>query len=201
MGRSENSQNRCFVLENNVLKTTPHDPEKCKDPSLIIYHAMRSTQNVHIVSNGDQTDTILTALISGNTFEKALATRTFEPDVPNYTPRISGIVFMESAPYYKLNILKSLHNNPKYSQNQTFAYNSFVPGFGHCIHTYQGNGDPLPSYSGEPYLVPVKEMCEENADFYWDILNKKTRISLAVKSIDLKNGKIDYKIINKLEPK
>jgi IMP cyclohydrolase len=199
MGRSENSRNRVFTVENNILKTKPFDLSKCKDPSLIIYNAMRQVNHNHIVSNGDQTDTIFNAFAADSTFEEALASRDHEPDAPNYTPRISALaVWQAEVPNYRMNILKTQNNNPTHTQHQMFYYKNFIPGFGHCFHTYAGDGNPLPSFSGEPYIVPVAETIDEIVRFYWDVLDKENRISLAVKTIDVKNEKIEFKVINKL---
>jgi len=198
MGRSENSQNRVFLLENDIVKTAPFDPLKVKDPSLIIYNALRHLDDRFIVSNGDQTDTVYDAITSGGSFESGLATRTFEPDGPNYTPRVSGIIVRKGAgSMYKLNILKALHNDPSLPAHQTFYYMKFINGFGHCFHTYKENGDPLPPFEGEPYLVPVPDSIDNIAEFYWSNLNEGTRVSLAVKTIDPSSGDVEYKIVNK----
>lgn len=199
MGRSENSRNRIFVTENNMLKTKPFDLSKCQDPALIIYNAMRQVNHCHIVSNGDQTDTIYNAFAADSTFEEALAGRDHEPDMPNYTPRISGLIVCGPGnPGYRLNILKTHGNDPAYPQHQTFYYKNFIKGFGHCFHTYSGDGKPLPSFAGEPYLVPMPETINEIAKFYWDVLDKENRISLAVKTIDARTEAVEFRIINKL---
>jgi IMP cyclohydrolase len=198
MGRSENSQNRVFLLESDIIKTAPYDPLKVKDPSLIIYHALRHLDTSYIVSNGDQTDTVYDALQAGGSFESGLSTRTFEPDRPNYTPRVSGIIQRRGADsMYKLNILKALYNNPDLPAHQTFYYKKFIHGFGHCFHTYKENGDPLPPFEGEPYLVPIPDTIDRIAEFYWSSLNEGTRVSLAVKTIDPASGAVEYKIVNK----
>lgn len=198
MGRSPNSQNRVFVLENDIVRTAPFDPARVKDPSLIIYNALRHRGDRFIVSNGDQTDTVYNALGSGGSFESALATRTFEPDAPNYTPRVSGLIIRQGADSrYTLNILKALYNDPALPAHQTFYYRKFIPGFGHCFHTYRANGDPLPPFEGEPYLVPLPGAIDQIAEFYWSNLNPGTRVSLAVKTIDPASGAVEYKIVNK----
>ena len=200
MGRSEHSQNRVFVLDQDVVRTEPYDPEKCEDPSLIIYRAIAKYKHFHIVSNGDQTDTILQSLRSGFSFESALCTRTFEPDPPHFTPRISGIIAFDAAsPGYRLSVLKACHQDPEYALRSFFAYDRFMPGHGHCIHTYNENGNPLPSFEGEPYVVPVPEHISEIARYYWDALNNKNRISLVVKSIDADTEDMTYEIINRWE--
>jgi hypothetical protein len=199
MGRSDNSRNRIFTLANNIIKTQPFDLSKCKDPSLIIYNALRQVNHNHIVSNGDQTDTIFNAFAADSTFEEALSTRAHEPDAPNFTPRISGLIVCDQeGSNYRLNILKTLANNPAWPQHQTFYYQNFLPGFGHCLHTYAADGNPLPAFVGEPYLVPLAETIDEISEFYWMRLNAENRISLAVKTIDAQTEAVEFKIINKL---
>ncbi len=199
MGRSENSKNRIIVLEDDTIKTKPFDVSKCKDPSLIIYNALRHFDNYYIISNGDHSDTVYDFLKSGDTFESALKQRTFEPDGPNYTPRISGlIIFNPEKPVYKMNILKAAENNPSLPVKKTWDYDGFENGIGHCFHTYKENGNPLPPFKGAPYQVELGESIEDVAEFYWNILNQNNRISLAVKFIDAKTGEVEYKIINKL---
>ena len=190
MGRSENSRNRIFAMEDGFVKTEAFDISKLSDPSLVIYYAARNYDNIHIVTNGDQTDTIYEM----KSFEDALATRTFEPDPPNFTPRISGIC---NNGKYKLSILKSIDNNSDYCVRQYFNYDKPIAGIGHCIHTYDCDGNPLPSFSGEPYKVPVFNCIDETADYYWNNLNEENKISLFVKFIDIENNKFNIKIINK----
>jgi len=197
MGRSEHSQNRIFILEDDVIKTKPYDESKIKDPALIIYNALKHLDNKYIVSNGNQTDTIYEALKSGGSFESALATRTFEPDEPNYTPRISGLIIREENPSFKLNILKAENNNPEKKVDKTWNYPKFIAGRGYCLHTYKTNGNPIPPFEGDPYTVPLQETIDEIVAFFWENLNEDNRISLAVKSIDRQCGTIEYKIINK----
>jgi hypothetical protein len=199
MGRSENSRNRIFVREENgFVRTEAKDPAKLTDPSLIIYYPVRHIGQAHIVTNGDQTDTIFDALASGRTFEQALTSRTFEPDAPNYTPRISGVIDLEDKHCaYKLSILKTNAGNPEQTLRQFFHYEQPVPGFGHCIHTYAGDGNPLPSFEGEPFLVPLYDDIGETAQTYWDMLDADNRISLLVKTIRFDNGQTDMRIINK----
>lgn len=198
MGRSENSRNRVFVNENGFVRTQLWDESKVADPSLIIYYPLRHLGKNHIVSNGDQTDTIFDAIQHGEAFEDALNTRTFEPDSPNFTPRISGLTSLGDDSYaYKLSILKSLDNDPEYCLRQIFAYDRPSPGLGHCIHTYAGDGNPLPSFSGEPYTLPLLDDPDETANLYWKTLNAENKVSLLVKFIDAKTGSTRLNIINK----
>jgi IMP cyclohydrolase len=200
MGRSENSRNRVFIAEpNGFLRTEAKDPAKLMDPSLIIYYPVRHINSAHIVTNGDQTDTIYETLPKhGGTFESALATRTYEPDAPNFTPRISGIVDLNDKQFaYKLSILKSAGNTEDQTLRHTYSYEKALPGFGHCIHTYAQDGNPLPSFQGEPALVPLKGDASQIADAYWNVLNEENRISLLVKTIRLDDGASELLVINK----
>lgn len=198
MGRSENSQNRVFVRDQHVVRTQPHNPSKCKDPSLIIYRAIVRYGKYHIVSNGDQTDTVLQSLKAGFSFESALCTRTFEPDPPNFTPRISGLLVYDPAyASYKLSVLKAGHQEPGYPVAHLFSYERPRAGFGHCVHTYRENGSPIPSFEGEPYVVPLPEEIEDIACCYWEALDKDFRVSLVVKTIDARTQEMEYHIINK----
>lgn len=197
MGRSENSRNRVFKEENGVVKTEPFDLSKVKDPSLIIYNAMREINSYHIVTNGDQTDTIYNYLSSGKSFEEALDTRIYEPDEPNFTPRISGVVDVLNREYsYKLSIIKTIDNNSNYLVRHYFNYKSFISGVGHCITTYVDHSTVLPSFVGEPYLVPIFNSLKENIEFYWSILNKDNLISIVAKEI-LKDNSFKFLIKNK----
>lgn len=197
MGRSENSRNRVFVEENGFVRTHPHDASKMKDPSLIIYYPVKCTGANHIVSNGDQTDTVYDAIQMGKTFEAALETRQFEPDEPNYTPRITGIIDLKDKLYsYKLSVLKSFYNDPSFCERFVYSYEKAHAGFGHCVHTYNGDGNPLPSFSVTPYIVPVYDDIEKNLSVYWDTLNSDNRISLLVKFIDKITGETAIKIKN-----
>jgi IMP cyclohydrolase len=199
MGRSENSRNRIFVPEENgFLRTEARDPAKLTDPSLIIYYPLRHEGGAHIVTNGDQTDTIWEALRSGGTFEQALATRTYEPDPPNFTPRISGIVDLNDRQNaYKLSILKASENDESQTKRQFFHYESAIPGYGHFISTYAGDGNPLPSFAGEPLLAPLLDDMRETARFYWDLLNEDNKISLLVKTIRIADGRTELTVLNK----
>jgi IMP cyclohydrolase len=198
MGRSANSRNRIFEAENGFVKTKAFDEAKVEDPSLIIYYPARHYQNCHIITNGDQTDTIYDALQSGGSFESALATRTFEPDAPNFTPRISGIMNPDQPQFaYQLAIVKSVANNQAYCTHQFFNYQKAVAGVGHCLHTYFGDGTPLPSFNGEPYVVKLPNLIDEIAAFYWRLLNNENKIALLVKLINVKTKKSRLKILNK----
>lgn len=199
MGRSENSRNRIFVREaNGFVRTEAKDPAKLTDPSLIIYYPVRHTEGAHLVTNGDQTDTIFEALQTGGSFESALTTRTYEPDAPNYTPRISGLVDLDDRrTAYKLSILKTNHGDPAQTLRHFYTYEQGVSGFGHCIHTYEQDGNPLPSFEGEPKLVPLFDEIGRTAEFYWSLLNGDNRISLLVKTIRKDNGAAELHVVNK----
>lgn len=197
MGRSENSRNRIFLNENGFVRTKAYDESKVTDPSLIIYYPVKYLENLHIVSNGDQTDTVYTYLSNGKTFEEALLTREFEPDAPNFTPRITGIVEIGEQASYKLSILKSQEGNPALCLRAYYVYNTPIAGYGHCIHTYETDANPLPSFCGEPYLLPLGNDMEETLHRYWDALNAENRISILAKYIDIQTGTSDIRIINK----
>lgn len=196
MGRSENSRNRVFVKEGETLKTEPFDVSKVSDPSLIIYNAVRKTENSLIVTNGDQTDTICDLMSKGKSFKDALETREFEPDAPNFTPRISGILYFENGFKYEMSILKSIDENGSECCRYTYSYPS-VAGLGHFIHTYNRNGDPLPTFTGEPHRISIKNNIEEFANEIWESLNGDNKISLYVRYTDIETGKYTDKIINK----
>jgi len=184
MGRSPNSRNRVFEAQLGLLRTSAADPAKVSDPSLIIYNAMRELKDLYIVSNGDQTDTVYQTLTHGGTFEQALATRNHEPDAPNFTPRISGLFDLRSGkPIAKLSIIKASPFGPQTSIRAYYQIDAFTPGFGHCITTYQGDGNPLPPFEGEPYLLPLAGDADAIADGFWQALNQENRVSLAVKTI------------------
>ncbi len=198
MGRSKNSRNRIFVQEGDIVRTAPFDESKVKDPSLIIYNCTRVLGKVHIVTNGDQTDTIYYAMEGGGSFESALDGRMFEPDEPNYTPRISGIVNLGDSLYaYKLGILKTIANNPDRPVRYYYSFEKAIPGAGHFITTYSGDGDPLPSFEGEPQLVKIPGDIDAARDLYWNALNDDNKVSLLVKFIDPGTGSSDVRIANK----
>lgn len=198
MGRSENSRNRIFVEEGQGIRTEAFDPSKLTDPSLIIYAPVRVLGNKTIVTNGDQTDTIYEGMDKQLTFEQTLRSRTFEPDGPNYTPRISGIMHIENGSYnYAMSILKSNHGDPSSSNRYTFAYENPAAGEGHFIHTYQGDGDPLPSFEGEPKLVNVEDDIDAYTELLWKSLNEENKVSLFVRYIDIETQKYETRIINK----
>ena len=196
MGRSENSRNRVFVKEGETLKTEPFDVSKVSDPSLIIYNAVRKTENSLIVTNGDQTDTVYNLMSGGKSFKESLETREFEPDAPNFTPRISGILYFENGFNYEMSILKSIDENGSECCRYTYSYPA-VAGRGHFIHTYNCNGDPLPTFTGEPHRISIKNNIEEFANEIWESLNVENKISLYVRYTDIETGKYTDKIINK----
>lgn len=198
MGRSENSRNRVFVEDGEGIRTQAFDPSKLSDPSLIIYAPVRVLGNKTIVANGDQTDTIYELMDKQMTFEQSLRTREFEPDGPNYTPRISGIMHIKDGKYnYAMSILKSNNGNPDACNRYTFAYENPVAGEGHFIHTYKCDGNPLPSFEGEPKLVAIEDDMDAFADKIWKSLNEDNKVSLFVRYIDIATGKYESKIINK----
>ena len=198
MGRSVNSRNRIFSETDDGIRTEAADPEKMVDPSLIIYHPVRELDGVTIVTNGDQTDTVRDALALGGTFESALRTRTFEPDAPNYTPRISGVVYEDGD--YTLSILKSIDGDPMACTRQFFDYETPFAGTGHFLHTYMGDGSPLPSFAGEPEPVKIDAPDAETlASRVWAALNEDNKVSLFVRYLDLESGESDTVILNKNE--
>ena len=198
MGRSGNSRNRIFVEDGAGIRTQAFDPSKLEDPSLIIYAPVRVLGNKTIVTNGDQTDTIYEGMDKQLTFEQSLRSREFEPDAPNYTPGISGIMHIENGHYnYAMSILKSNHGNPDSCHRYTFAYENPAAGEGHFIHTYMHVGDPLPSFEGEPKLVEILDDMEAFADLLWSSLNEDNKVSLFVRYIDIATGVYETKIVNK----
>ncbi len=199
MGRSLNSRNRIFERDQSFVRNTAFDPSKMEDPSLIIYYPIKDTNGFHIISNGDQTDTLYDGLQQGDSFENALKRRAFEPDAPHFTPRISGITDTGSGTY-GLSILKTRNNNPSVCIRNFYHYDSCIKGMGHCIHTYQGEEDGiLRPFAGEPLEVPLFDSMDETANFYWNNLNKDNRISLLVKFIRKEDNHVEYKIVNKNE--
>lgn len=198
MGRSSNSRNRVFVEEGEGIRTQAFDPSKLEDPSLIIYAPVRVLGNKMIVTNGDQTDTIYDLMDKQQTFEQALRTREFEPDAPNYTPRISGIMHLENGRYnYAMSILKSNNGDPSSCSRYTFAYENPIAGEGHFIHTYMGDGNPLPSFEGEPVLVSVEGDIDSFTKMIWENLNEENKVSLFVRFIEIESGKYESRIVNK----
>ena len=198
MGRSENSRNRVFVEDGEGIRTQAFDPSKLENPSLIIYAPVRVLGNKTIVTNGDQTDTIYELMDKQQTFEQALRTREFEPDAPNYTPRISGIMHIDNGEFnYAMSILKSNNGNPESCNRYTFAYENPAAGEGHFIHTYKCDGNPLPSFEGEPKLIAIPDDIDAFAGSLWNSLNAENKVSLFVRYIDIATGTYETKIINK----
>jgi len=199
MGRSQNSRNRIFVEDGQGIRTQAFDPSKVEDPSLIIYAPVRVLGNKTIVTNGDQTDTIYAGMDKQMTFEQSLRSREFEPDAPNYTPRISGIIHAEEGSFnYALSILKSNDGTAKSCNRYTFAYNDVAAGEGRYLHTYSGDGDPLPSFEGEPTRVSIPgNDIDALSEIIWKNLDDANKVSLFVRTIDIKTGKYESRIINK----
>ncbi len=198
MGRSSNSRNRIFVEDGKGIRTQAFDPSRLEDPSLIIYAPVRVLGNKTIVTNGDQTDTIYEGMDRQMTFEQSLRSREFEPDAPNYTPRISGIMHIEDGKYnYAMSILKSNHGDPDSCHRYTFAYEKPKAGEGHFIHTYMHDGSPLPSFEGEPKPVSIPDDMDAFADMIWTSLNEDNKVSLFVRYIDIATGVCRSRIINK----
>ena len=198
MGRSENSRNRVFVEDGEGIRTQAFDPSKLEDPSLIIYAPVRVLGNRTIVTNGDQTDTIYEGMDKELTFEQSLRCREFEPDGPNYTPRISGVMHIEGGKYdYAMSILKSNNGDPSCCNRYTFTYDNPVAGEGHFIHTYKCDGNPLPSFEGEPKLVNILDDMDAYVELLWNSLNEENKVSLFVRYIDIATGTYETKIVNK----
>lgn len=196
MGRSENSRNRVFVENGDEVIIHPFDASKVEDPSLIIYSPIRKIDNKLIVTNGDQTDTVYDFLADGKTFEEALETRCFEPDGPNWTPRISGMLTFGDKLTYKMSILKSADLEGSECNRYIFSYNA-LNGVGHFIHTYVTDGNPIPTFMGEPERVAIPNDIDEFKDKIWNNLNEQNKISIYVRYIDLKTGEIENRMINK----
>lgn len=210
MGRSENSRNRLLVEEDDVVKTVPFDESKVEDPSLIIYNAMRVLHRsehgaYHIVSNGDQTDTVYDFLAKGQSAQEAVETRTYEPDAPNYTPRITGLTAafdnsnQDNDTTFWITLRGRLDPHTIQKRFRVNLRDEADNGIGHCLHTYEGNGDPLPAFRHAPYPVPVGEGAKDTAEMFWDALNREHRVALATKVIDRQSGDITYSIINQHE--
>ena len=197
MGRSANSRNRVFTVKNGEVFTEPFDASKVEDPSLIIYAALRKFENKLIVTNGDQTDTVYDGIVTGKSFSESLESREFEPDAPNFTPRISGMLtFGENDFKYEMSILKSLDENGSDCARYTFSYPSKA-GLGHFIHTYVTDGNPIPTFQGEPERVVIPDSIDEFADEIWNYLDENNKISLYVRYTDLTDGSYEEKLINK----
>ena len=198
MGRSENSRNRVFVEDGEGIRTQAFDPAKLQDPSLIIYAPVRILGNKTIVTNGDQTDTIYQGMDKQLTFEQCLRSREFEPDGPNYTPRISGIMHIENGKFtYAMSILKSNHGDPASCCRYTFAYENPLAGEGHFIHTYKSDGNPLPSFEGEPKLAGMMDEIDAFTKLLWESLNEENKVSLFVRYIEIASGRYETRIVNK----
>lgn len=198
MGRSVNSRNRVFVEDGTGIRTQAFDPSKLSDPHLIIYAPVRVLGNKTIVTNGDQTDTIYELMNQQMTFEQSLRTREFEDDAPNYTPRISGIIKTDNGNFnYAMSILKSDNGDPSSCLRHTFACHNPKAGEGRFIHTYMGDGSPLPSFEGEPKLVEIPSDIDEFTDGLWNALNEDNKVSLFVRFIDLETGAVKSRIVNK----
>ena len=198
MGRSENSRNRVFVEDGEGIRTQAFDPSKLEDPSLIIYAPVRVLGNKTIVTNGDQTDTIYEGMDRQLSFEQSLRSREFEPDAPNYTPRISGIMHIENNSFnYAMSILKSNNGNAAACNRYTFAYSDPVAGEGHFIHTYMGDGNPLPSFEGEPTWVDIDGDIDTFTNMVWENLNEENKVSLFVRFINIEDGTYETRIVNK----
>ena len=198
MGRSVNSRNRVFVTEGEGIRTQAFDPSKLEDPSLIIYAPVRVLGNTTIVTNGDQTDTVYDGMKEGKTFEESLRCRKYEPDGPNFTPRISGIMNIENGSYdYAMSILKSDNGDPDCCNRYTFTYDNPKAGEGRFIHTYMQDGNPLPSFEGEPEWIDIEGDIDEFTSMLWDNLNEEHKVSLFVRFIDIATKETETRIINK----
>lgn len=198
MGRSVNSRNRVFEATADGIRTKAFDESKLSDPHLIIYSPVRVLGNKTIVTNGDQTDTIYDHMDRQETFEQSLRTREYEDDAPNYTPRISGIVHMEDDSFnYAMSILKSADGNPDSVHRFTFSYNNPLCGEGHFIHTYMGDGNPLPSFEGEPEKIATVNDIDAFTDMLWNSLNEDNKVSLFVRYINVETKQATDRIVNK----
>lgn len=197
MGRSENSRNRVFTEKDGEIKTEPFDASRVEDPSLIIYNAVRSSGDSLVVTNGDQTDTVCELMSRGKSFKESLETREFEPDKPNFTPRISGILNFENGGFsYEMSILKSIDESGSDCARYNFSYPSRA-GLGHFIHTYVCDGDPIPTFQGEPERVKIPDSIDELTETLWSNLNENNKISLYVRYTELETGKFEQRLINK----
>lgn len=198
MGRSTNSRNRVFVEDGEGIRTEAFDPSKLEDPSLIIYAPVRVLGNKTIVTNGDQTDTIYELMDKQMTFEQSLRTREFEPDAPNFTPRISGIMHVENGKYsYAMSILKSANGDGRACNRYTYAYENPFDGEGRFIHTYMGDGNPLPSFEGEPEWVDIEGDIDTFTNNVWNALDSENKVSLFTRFINIETGEYESRIVNK----
>jgi hypothetical protein len=198
MGRSANSRNRVFVAEGATLRTEPFDASAVEDPSLILYDAMLELPRAYVVSNGDQTRTVIDTLRRGGRFEDALATREREPDAPNYTPRISGLIDLRgSEPAFALSLLKANRADPEHTDRITFRPAPPPPGFGLGLTTYRGDGSPLPPFEGEPLWLPLSGSPEALLERYWGALDPENRVALALKRIPLAGGPGELRVRNR----
>ena len=198
MGRSVNSRNRIFVTDGEGIRTQAFDPSRMEDPSLIIYAPVRVLGTNTIVTNGDQTDTVYQGLQDGKTFGEALKSRTFEPDAPNYTPRISALLDIRGGNFeYKMNILKSADGDPSSCERFNFLYENPRAGEGHFLHTYMSDGNPLPSFEGEPKRVDIRGDIHAFTDLVWENLNEDNKVSLFVRYIDIMTLEYETIIVNK----
>ena len=198
MGRSSNSRNRVFVEDGQGIRTQAFDPSKLEDPSLIIYAPVRVLGNKTIVTNGDQTDTAFDGMAEGKSFEQSLRVRRYEPDGPNYTPRISGVLLVEDGAFhYAMSILKSNNGDGDGDNRYTFTYENPKAGEGRFIHTYMHDGNPLPSFEGEPKVVEIPDDMEAFTEMLWNSLNEENKVSLFVRYIDIATGEYTSKIVNK----
>lgn len=199
MGRSENSRNRVFVENGEEVVIHPFDASKVEDPSLIIYSPIKAFENNLIVTNGDQTDTIYDFIKEGKSFSESLETREFEPDAPNFTPRISGMLTFDEGDFtYQMSILKSADSEGTSCNRYTFAYNA-ISGLGHFIHTYQHDGNPIPTFCGEPERVEIPNDIDAFTNEIWENLNKDNKISIYTRFVDLTTGDVENRMINKNE--
>lgn len=198
MGRSSNSRNRIFAEEGEGIRTQAFDESKMEDPSLIIYAPVRVLGNKTIVTNGDQTDTVYEGLDNQLTFEQSLRARKFEPDGPNYTPRISGVLHITDGEFrFAMSILKSAEGNPEATNRYTFSYSPALAGEGRFISTYKGDGNPLPSFEGEPVLIAIPDDLDEFTNGLWESLNEENKVSLFTRFIDIGTGAYETRIVNK----
>lgn len=198
MGRSVNSRNRIFVEEGEGIRTEAFEPSKLSDPSLVIYTPVRVRGNDTIVTNGDQTDTVYEGMEKGLTFEQCLRSREYEPDGPNYTPRISGLVHLAEGSFQiAMSILKSNDGDPSCCNRYTFSYDHPAPGEGRFLHTYMHDGNPLPSFQGEPKRVAVEGDIDSFGNMLWESLHEENKVSLFVRYINLETGKYETRILNK----